>query len=89
MGCAGAGEQVYSPIMEHPGPDFASLHFERCYCTAVTRATVLAAVQAQGCRTVEEIQRATGACTGCRTCRPELERLLADCRRGDGPLPGG
>jgi len=74
--------------MAHPGPDFASLHFERCYCTAVTRAEVLAAVAARGCRTVEEIQRATGACTGCRTCRPELERLLADCRRERAGPPG-
>jgi NAD(P)H-nitrite reductase large subunit len=75
--------------MEHPGPDFERLHFERCYCTAVTRAAVLAAVRTQGCRTVEELQRATGACTGCRTCRPELECLLAEERRARAPRSPG
>jgi NAD(P)H-nitrite reductase large subunit len=50
--------------------------FERCYCTGVTRAEVLRACVLQGCRTVEELQDVTGACTGCRTCRPELEQLL-------------
>ncbi len=70
--------------MQHPGYDYSGLFFERCYCTGVTRATVLAAVRTQGCRTVDEVQRATGACTGCRTCRPELERLLADEARAHG-----
>ncbi len=56
-------------------PDYV---FERCYCTHVTRAQVLAAIAARGCRSVEDLQRTTGACTGCRTCRPELEQLLAE-----------
>ena len=49
--------------------------FERCWCTNVGRAEVDAAIAA-GCRTVEDIRRATGACGGCRSCRPELEALL-------------
>jgi NAD(P)H-nitrite reductase large subunit len=75
--------------MEPPAPGSESLRFERCYCTQVTRATVLEAVRTRGCRTVEELQRATGACTGCRTCRPELEGLLSECRRDPDPLPPG
>jgi NAD(P)H-nitrite reductase large subunit len=57
-------------------PDPPPIDFDRCTCTGVTRAEVLAALDQRGCRTVEDVQRATGACTGCRTCRPELELLL-------------
>ncbi len=56
--------------------------FDRCYCTGVTRAGVVAAVRAHGCRTVEEVRERTGACSGCRSCRPELELLLRELRRG-------
>ncbi len=61
--------------------------FERCYCTGVTREQALTAIQA-GARTVEDLQRRTGACTGCGTCRWELEGLLAECaaRRLSAPL---
>jgi NAD(P)H-nitrite reductase large subunit len=49
--------------------------FVECHCTGVSRATVIAAIAA-GCRTVEEIRRRTGACSGCGSCRPELTALL-------------
>jgi NAD(P)H-nitrite reductase large subunit len=62
--------------------------FERCYCTRVTRAQVLAAIAEQGCRSVEDLQRATGACTGCRTCRPELDQLLAGQEAARRPAEG-
>lgn len=61
--------------------------FERCYCTRVTRAQVLAAIE-QGCRSIEDLQRATGACTGCRTCRPELDQLLAGQEAARRPAGG-
>jgi len=51
--------------------------FQVCHCTGVRRAAVLAAI-AGGCRTVDELRRATGACTGCSTCYPELRQLLRE-----------
>jgi NAD(P)H-nitrite reductase large subunit len=65
--------------------DPSPIIFERCTCTGVTRATVVQALAERGCRTVEDIQRETGACTGCRTCRPELELLLKE--QGVEPSP--
>ncbi len=52
-------------------------YFERCHCTGATRAAVIDAIRARGCRSVDQIRRATGACAGCQTCRPEVEALLA------------
>ncbi len=60
--------------------------FERCWCTGVTRAQVLRACAA-GAGSVEAISRATGACTGCRTCRPELEQLLRELAAARPPAP--
>lgn len=47
-----------------------------CYCTGVTQKRVLRAVAEQGLKEVDEVRRATGACTGCQSCRKELEELL-------------
>jgi NAD(P)H-nitrite reductase large subunit len=52
--------------------------FELCYCTGVTRELVLAAMRSKGCRTLDELRRASGACFGCQSCRPELEQLIRD-----------
>ena len=54
--------------------------FERCWCTGVTRDEVRRA-WLHGARSVEALIRATGACTGCRTCRPELECFAAELAR--------
>ena len=55
--------------------DQLPLEFDRCYCTGVMKDDVVAAVQ-RGCRTLDEVRSATGACSGCRSCRPELEALI-------------
>lgn len=63
-----------------PGPaDGPS--FQLCHCTGVRRPAVLAAI-ATGCRTVDEVRRATGACSGCSTCYPEVRQLLRECADG-------
>jgi NAD(P)H-nitrite reductase large subunit len=58
--------------MEPPVPPFLE-----CTCTGVTRAQVVLAI-ARGCRSVRQLQSATGVCTGCRTCYPEIEQLLRE-----------
>ena len=57
-----------------------ALPFFRCYCTGVTGERVAAAFAA-GATSIEDQQRATGACTGCRTCRIELDDLLTALAR--------
>lgn len=61
--------------------------FHHCYCTNVTRKKVLRAIVDLRCTTVEDIATATRACTGCRTCRPELETLLREVAAGTVTLP--
>ena len=58
-----------------------SLRFERCHCTGVDRQQVVQAIRDQGLKTFDQVRRATGACFGCQTCRPELECLIAETWR--------
>jgi NAD(P)H-nitrite reductase large subunit len=60
---------------------FLVARFERCWCTGVDRELVVAAIRREQCRTVAEVRRASGACFGCQTCRPEIEELLAEMIR--------
>jgi NAD(P)H-nitrite reductase large subunit len=54
--------------------------FERCYCTGVDRDLAIAGIRRAGCTTFDEARRASGACYGCQSCRPEFERLLEELR---------
>jgi bacterioferritin-associated ferredoxin len=47
-----------------------------CYCTGVTQKRVLRAMAETGARELDDVRRASGACTGCQSCRCELEALL-------------
>lgn len=58
-----------------------------CYCTGVTQKRVLRAMADEGVRTVDDIRRVTGACTGCQTCRGELEDLIQAVADGKVALP--
>ncbi len=49
---------------------------EICHCVGVRRDTLVRAIVG-GCRSIDDLRRATGACTGCSTCWPDLARLLA------------
>jgi len=53
-----------------------SERFERCHCTGVDRQQVVEAIRTNGLKTFDQVRRATGACFGCQTCRPELECLI-------------
>lgn len=52
-----------------------------CHCLFVREGRLRRAVVERGCRSVEDVQYWTRACTGCRSCRVEVERLLRDARR--------
>ncbi len=58
-----------------------------CYCFSVTRRDIDDAVRGWRLRTVEEVSRHTGACMGCRTCRPDIEDILAEAWAGDETTP--
>jgi bacterioferritin-associated ferredoxin len=49
-----------------------------CFCRAVPEATVRAAVSEGRATTLNEVQRATTACTRCFGCRFEIERVLRE-----------
>ena len=51
-----------------------------CICRAVTSDRVAAAVE-NGAATVEAVSRATGACTGCGTCRDRIENMIGERAR--------
>lgn len=48
-----------------------------CHCLNVDRRTARLAIAA-GARTVEDLQRVTGACTGCHTCYVDCQQLLKE-----------
>lgn len=59
-----------------------------CYCFQVKAQQVEHAIRTLGLKTVDEVGAATRAGCGCRTCRPEIEALLAACARGEYKFPG-
>ena len=58
-----------------------------CYCTGVTQKRVLRAMAEKGVRSFDDVRRASGACTGCQSCRCELEQLLKAVEDGVVQLP--
>jgi NAD(P)H-nitrite reductase large subunit len=57
-----------------------------CYCMHVSEARIRAAIAA-GCRTVDMVRRATTACSGCQTCRYDIEALIAAAGGDRAPAP--
>jgi ferredoxin-nitrate reductase len=60
---------------ERPAPAITGVV---CSCAGVTREQIDAAVGANGLERVSDVARMTGACTGCGSCRPQIERILAE-----------
>ena len=58
-----------------------------CYCTGVTQKRVLRAMAEHGVREFNDVRRVSGACTGCQSCRCELEAMLAAVADGRVRLP--
>jgi len=51
-----------------------------CICRAVTTERVSTAID-NGAATVEAVSGATGACTGCGTCRDRIETMIGERAR--------
>jgi bacterioferritin-associated ferredoxin len=51
-----------------------------CICRAVSKDRVSTAID-NGADTVEAVSRATGACTGCGTCRERIEGMIGERAR--------
>ena len=49
-----------------------------CSCAAVTREQIDAAIAANGLERLGDVARVTGACSGCGSCRTDVERILAE-----------
>jgi bacterioferritin-associated ferredoxin len=51
-----------------------------CICRAVTSDKVSTAID-NGAATVEAVSSATGACTGCGTCRDRIQSMISERAR--------
>lgn len=49
-----------------------------CNCMEIDRETIVKAIKEQNLKTVEEVQEATTAGTGCGGCIPDIEEILAE-----------
>jgi NAD(P)H-nitrite reductase large subunit len=67
--------------MRPPSPELIPDSAQICDCNAVSKAQIIEAVLT-GARTVEAVSGLTRACTGCGSCRPEVERIVALACRG-------
>jgi ferredoxin-nitrite reductase len=73
------GELLFAASDRQAAPIDASLMPDTtrvCDCNAVTKAAIVEAVLA-GARSVGAVSERTRACTGCGSCRPEVERIIA------------
>jgi bacterioferritin-associated ferredoxin len=55
-----------------------------CHCLQVRRGRIQRAIEGRGVRTLEELRFWTRACSGCRSCRTDLEAILEEAERGRG-----
>jgi NAD(P)H-nitrite reductase large subunit len=62
-------------------PDAAQI----CDCNAVTKAQIVEAVL-NGARSVQAVSDATRACTGCGSCRPQVQMIVELVARSEAPV---
>ena len=62
-------------VLEKPDPSAIPDAARICDCNAVTKAAIIEAVL-NGARSVGAVSDRTRACTGCGSCRPEVERIV-------------
>ncbi|RMG13760.1 MAG: hypothetical protein D6731_11550 [Planctomycetota bacterium] len=60
-----------------PNP-FAADGEQLCHCLNVRRGRLLRLARERDLRSLEAVRHWTGACSGCRSCRQEVEELLAE-----------
>lgn len=56
-----------------------------CRCFGIAEETARQAVRVSGCTTVDEVVNATGAGTGCGTCRADIPRLIDEATTPQAP----
>jgi NifU-like protein len=56
-----------------------------CRCFGIAEETARQAVRISGCTTVDEVVNATGAGTGCGTCRADIPRLIEEATTPQAP----
>jgi NifU-like protein len=56
-----------------------------CRCFGIAEETARQAVRVSGCTTVDEVVNATGAGTGCGTCRADIPRLIEEATTPQAP----
>ena len=49
-----------------------------CNCMEVTHGQIVAAIKEKGCKTLEDIQRETEACTVCGGCEDDIQDILSE-----------
>jgi len=49
-----------------------------CYCFQVYREEIVAAIREHQPKTVEELQKYCKASMGCGSCRPDVEKIIAE-----------
>lgn len=47
-----------------------------CNCMEISRGQIVAAIKEKGCKTVEDIQNETEACTVCMSCEDDIQDIL-------------
>jgi NAD(P)H-nitrite reductase large subunit len=57
-----------------------------CYCLRVEKSRIVAAIE-DGCRTVDDLSAKLRVCTGCGSCRPDLEDLIRFYGEEEKPSP--
>jgi NifU-like protein len=58
-----------------------------CRCFGIAEETARQAVRVSGCSTVDEVVNATGAGTGCGTCRADIPRLIDEATTPQAAAP--
>jgi bacterioferritin-associated ferredoxin/NifU-like protein involved in Fe-S cluster formation len=53
---------------------------EVCHCLQVREGRIRRAIRGRALRNIEDVQFWTRACTGCRSCRADVERILSEER---------
>jgi NAD(P)H-nitrite reductase large subunit len=51
---------------------------EICHCNGIMKSEIVKAIREKGLRTVEEVQDATEAGTGCGGCVDDIEEILKE-----------
>jgi NAD(P)H-nitrite reductase large subunit len=72
------GGTVPPELLESSAPAYAPPDGMICSCASVTREQIEAAIAHGGLVRVSEVARATGATTGCGSCRSHVEQILAE-----------